>query len=146
MVYPPGLPTADGLVSAVKYGFQIYAEARTANEKFKAAKRVLESIDLTLLVIESLRNDMLFESGVTCQIEVARDTWRALEKYLAQFEAALGPAKDSRAASKCLKTVQWAHDQLDHKVELLQSRVDTCLLTVTPTLQASTMWVFPDGS
>lgn len=141
MVYPPGLPTADALVSAVKYVFRIYAEARTADEKFQAAKRVLKSIDLALRAVESLRNDMIFESGVTCQVEVARDAWGALEKYLSQFEATLGTAKDTKNASKCLKSVQWAHDQLDHKVELLQSRLDTCLLTVIPTLQASTMWV-----
>ena len=128
-MWPTGLPTVDSIISSVRYLFRVYAAARDARRKFEAAGQILQSINLTLCILErhTPQDDSEFGATLTFQAEVAREAWRHLEQYLIRFKPAFDPLNDSSAASKGKKTIQWVLDELDSKVQQLEDQVIICL-------------------
>lgn len=132
MVYPLGVTTAEGIIASLKFAFQVYQEVKQAEQKYKAAKQIQKSIDLSLCLLESRPGGL-----EDFQVEAARNSWLALGTYLEEYGRIFEEPDDVAITSKVSKKLKWACTQLDNKMELLRTRIDTCLVAILPTLLVS---------
>lgn len=130
IMYPLGVSTPEGIVSAAYSALKIYRAARSRHEKVAAAIHLLDSFDVALKKLEQTdsSNTTLRDAGSRAQIRTARAAWSELEKYLAPFKS---QSDDHSTGPKtAIRSFRWALDALDGKVSDLQEQTSICLTAI----------------